>query len=244
VNDQMLTTPAAEAIQVAEAAGTAPAANPSPYYSAPAAPVAPVAPTALSAPTAPAFRGTHEFGFQTQAQALPPKPGLARWLVGLAAAGIAARLLIMAACANRISFVDNLLDGGTGTLDDANRADRFVTMSGAVSAVAFFAFLGVLIVVSKRGKNGDELCAAISNNKAARLTSRVYLISVVASVFLRNAFKQDDSASAEDRFRSVVHGDWASIALNAVVVVFLVAIITVTRRELANTKAQMAAPAV
>lgn len=211
---------------------------------------APTAPTSPynSAPAASPFGGTQAFGVPTQAfppypaQALPLKPGLARWLVGLAAAGVVARLLIIAACANRISFVDNLLDGGTGTLEDAHRADRFVTISAVVSAVLFFAFLAVLIVVGKRAKYGDTLCAAVSNNSAVKLTSRVYLISVVASFFLRNAFKQDDSASPLDRFHAIVHGDWASIALNAVVVAFLVVIITVTRRELA--KAQTAARAV
>ncbi|MEY9912120.1 hypothetical protein ABIA35_008379 [Catenulispora sp. MAP12-49] len=207
-------------------------------------PTTPTTPTTPATPTAPTAPTTYAYGFSSQAAPLPLKPGLARWLVGLAAAGIAARLLIIAACANRISFADNLLNGGTGTLDDANQADRLVTISSAVSAVAFFAFLGVLIVVNKRGKNGDMLCAAISNNSAVKLTSRVYLISVVASVFLRSAFKQDDSASPDDQIHTIIHGDWASIALNVVVVAFLVVVITVTRRELANAKTAGAVPAV
>ncbi|MEY9934796.1 hypothetical protein ABH926_009467 [Catenulispora sp. GP43] len=241
MNDQMPTTPtvAVDVAQEAPApqpAPAAPLAAPTPSYPAPVPPVY---------GSSQVYGGTHAYGRPVSAQAppapLPSKPALARWLVGLAAAGIAGRLLTVAACANRISFADNFLSGGTGTLDDANQADRFVTISSVVSAVAFLSFLGVLIAVRKRGKRGDALCAAVANNSAVRMTSRVYLIAVVASVFLRNAFQRNDFASPQDQIHSVIHGDWASIALNVFVVAFLVAIVKVTRRELA--KAQTAAPA-
>lgn len=194
----------------------------------------PMAPAADQPPSHSAAGGV--YGWPDQ-PAVPSKAGLARWLVALAAAGVAARLLIVAACANRISFAENLLDGGTGTLDDANRADHLVTVAGIVSIVVFFGFLGVLIAVGRRGKRGDVLCTAINTNPAVKLTGRVYLLSIVFALFLRNLFKQDDTASAEDRMRSVVHGDWATIALNAVVIVFLVAVAVVTRREIAKARA-------
>ena len=171
----------------------------------------------------------------------PSKPTLARWLVALAVAGAVTRLLIIAACANRISFADNLLNGGTGTFDDANQADHLVTAASVISGVAFLAFLGVLFAVRSRAKRGDLLCAAIGSNAAVRLTTRFYLISIVVSLFLRNAFKTDDSASADDQIHSVVHGDWASIGLNLFVIAFLVVVTVVTRREIAKAQASATA---
>jgi hypothetical protein len=172
---------------------------------------------------------------------MPTKVALARWLVVLAAAGVVARLLIVVACGNRISFADNLLSGGTGTIDDADRADRLVTVANIVSVVVFFAFLGVLIAVGRRARRGDALCAAVNSNPLVKLTGRIYLISILIAMFLRGAFKQNDSASAEDQIRSVMHRDWATIVLNVVVIAFLVVIIVVTRREVAKVRSVEAA---
>lgn len=198
------------------------------------------APTADPLPSHPASGGG--FGWPAQPP-VPSKVALARWLVVLAVAGVVARLLIVAACGNRISFADNLLSGGTGTVDDAKRADDLVTAASVVSIVVFFAFLGVLIAVGRRAKRGDALCTAVNSNPMVRLTGRVYLISILVSLFLRGAFKQDDSASAEDQIRNVMHGDWATIALNAVVIAFLVVVSVVTRREIAKVRAAEAAAA-
>jgi hypothetical protein len=180
--------------------------------------------------------GSHSYGMPPQA-AGPSKAGLARWLVILAGFGIVARALVMVACGNRISFADNLLNGGTASLDDANQADHLVTAAGVVSAVAFLAFLGVLIAVRSRGKKGDPLYAAVSRNPRVRVFSRVYLVAVVLSIFLSNAFKKDDSASAQDQIHGVIHGDWASIGINALVIAFLGVLVVVTRSEIAKARA-------
>lgn len=180
--------------------------------------------------------GSHAFGMPA-GPAGPSKVTLARWLVVLAAFGIVSRALVMAACANRISFADNLLSGGTGTVDDANQADHLVTAAGAFSAVAFLSFVGVLIAVGRRAKRGDALYAAVNTNPRVKVFSRIYLVAVVASISLANVFKKDQFASAEDRLRGVIHTDWASIGINAVVIAFLIAIVVVTRSEIAKARA-------
>lgn len=180
--------------------------------------------------------GSHAYGMPAGPVG-PSKVALARWLVVLAALGIASRTLVMAACANRISFADNLLSGGTGTVDDANQADHLVTAAGVFSGVAFLSFVGVLIAVGRRAKRGDALYAAINTSPRVKVFSRIYLVAVVASIFLGNAFKKDDSASAEDQIRSVIHGDWASIGINALVIAFLVVLVVVTRNEIAKARA-------
>lgn len=199
--------------------------------------------TADPLPSHSASGGGYGWPAQPPAPPVPSKVALARWLVVLAVAGIVARLLIVAACGNRISFADNLLSGGTGTVDDAKRADDLVTAASVVSIVVFFAFLGVLIAVGRRARRGDALCAAVNSNPMVKLTGRVYLISILVSLFLRGAFKQDDSASAEDQIRNVMHGDWATIVLNAVVIAFLVVVTVVTRREVAKVRAAETAAA-
>lgn len=167
----------------------------------------------------------------------PSKTGLARWLVIIAGFGIVARALVMVACGNRIAFADNLLNGGTASLDDANQADHLVTGAAVVSGATFLAFLIVIIAVGQRSKRGDALYAAINRNPRVKLFSRVYLIAVIVSIFLGNAFKKDDSASAEDQIRTVIHGDWASIGINALVIAFLVVLLVVTRSEIAKARA-------
>jgi hypothetical protein len=180
--------------------------------------------------------GSHAYGMPS-APAGPSKVALARWLVVLAVFGIVSRALVMAACANRISFADNLLSGGTGTVDDADQADRLVTIAGVFATVAFLTFVGVLIAVGRRAKRGDALYAAVNTNPRVKAFSRVYLVAVVASIFLRNAFKKDQFAPVEDRLRGVIHTDWASIGINAFVIAFLIAIIVVTRSEIGKARA-------
>ena len=179
--------------------------------------------------------GSHSYGVPQNTG--PSKAGLARWLVIVAGFGIVTRALVMVACGNRISFADNLLNGGTGSLDDANQADHLVTGAAVISGVAFLAFLGVIIAVAQRAKRGDALYVAINRNPRVKLFSRVYLVAVVLSIFLGNIFKKDDTASAEDQIRNVIHGDWASIGINALVIAFLVVLVVVARGEIAKARA-------
>lgn len=195
-------------------------------------------PTAPETDPAPGhLYGTPVYGQPVQPAEGASKVALAWWLVVLAGLGIVGRVLIMAACANRISFADNLLSGGTATVDDANQADHLVMAATVFAVVAFFAFVGVMIAVGRRAKRGDAFYAAVNSNPQVRLAGKIYLIGFGVSFILRGVFKQDSSASAEDQIRTVAHGDWATIAYNAVVIVFLFAILVVTRREIAKARA-------
>jgi len=169
----------------------------------------------------------------------------------MALLGIAARLFLIFAGANRISFSHTVLGmvGANGQLNvtdqstalgleaRGNDADSLVTAALVVSVVVMVLFILTWVSLSRRKKRGDALAAAVDKNRAIRLASRLYLVAAIATVAVRDVFTTGPGASSVDRLRAVLHGDAANIGLQIVVIAFLLIVALATGREIAAARA-------
>jgi amino acid transporter len=177
--------------------------------------------------------------FPSGAATVRPDAGMeaARAVYIAALVGIASRLFLIFACARRILFARNVLNGGAATQSQAYDADSLVKTATFVNFVVVVVFVLTLVSLSRRRKRGDALAAAVDKSRAVRIAGRLYLLAALASVFLRNAFQPNPDASRETRIQTLIDGDYASIALQAVVIGFLVVIALVVHREIRRARA-------
>jgi hypothetical protein len=93
------------------------------------------------------------------------------------------------------------------------------------------------VSLSRRKKRGDTLAAAVGKNRAIRLASRLYLVTALASVVVRNVFTAGSDASPTDRIHAVSNADVANIGLQVAVIVVLLVVAVATGREIGRARA-------
>ena len=164
----------------------------------------------------------------------------------MAFAGIAARLFVIYASANRISVCHTLLGVPVvnGSLDLGDRADAvalasrahdadsLATLSLVASLITIALYLMTLFSLNRRRKRGDALAAAINANRAVRFAGRLYLVAALCAVALRSAFKPAADAVPSVRLDDVVGGDVANIGVQLLVITFLVVVALAVSREI------------
>jgi hypothetical protein len=178
----------------------------------------------------------------------------ARLLRVVTLVSIATRLLLIFACAKRISLAHNVLsmldasgrtnlsgDGAADLVAQAQGADALVGLALVLTGIVLLIFVVALVMLGRRRRRGDAVATAIHKSRAVRLAGPGYVVVAIGSVIVTNALRPGAGASPVDRLHALLHGDTATIGIQFAVVVILLLITLVTHREIA--RARVAGPA-